>query len=307
MLRRAKKEDSRNTQIGMEVQPEGLAVAISEHANGLNRLQCHFLPFLDDSGLLEALQKFVSKHDLADKTAVFVLPEKEYSLLPSSIPAMSHEDMRVAARWKIKDMIDFSAEEAVLDIYEEPESGQRGSERSVYVVAAKRDHILKHIEQMRESELEPKAIDIGEMALRNVVAKLKENQQGVIVLHLAERSGLLVVIKEGEVYLSRRLNVGFDDLLLGDENIFEDIVLELQRSLDYFESHFSLALPGKLLVFPPDKLSGELITHINSQLRLEVEPLILEELPGYTIDTDEASQAHCLLAVGAALREEARA
>jgi MSHA biogenesis protein MshI len=97
--------------------------------------------------------------------------------------------------------------------------------------------------------------------------------------------------------------VGYADLETGDQYIFDNVVLELQRSLDYFERQFAQALPGKLLVYPPDRLSGEFILHVGSQINLVVEPLILEKMGGFTIDVDEDSQSSCLMAVGAALRE----
>jgi hypothetical protein len=40
---------------------------------------------------------------------------------------------------------------------------------------------------------------------------------------------------------------------------------------------------------------------------MKVEPLILERLAGYTLDLDAESPSRCLMAVGAALREEASA
>jgi hypothetical protein len=39
-------------------------------------------------------------------------------------------------------------------------------------------------------------------------------------------------------------------------------------------------------------------------MNLEVEPLILEKIPGFIFDNDEESQSRCLLAVGAALRDD---
>jgi hypothetical protein len=44
--------------------------------------------------------------------------------------------------------------------------------------------------------------------------------------------------------------------------------------------------------------------YINSHLKLDAEPLILEQLPDCTIEIDEISQTRCLQAIGAALREE---
>jgi hypothetical protein len=74
--------------------------------------------------------------------------------------------------------------------------------------------------------------------------------------------------------------------------------------MDFFESQFAQPMPPRLLVYPPDKLTGELTQYIYTELNMQVEPLILERLAGYTLDLDAESQSRCLLAVGAALREE---
>ena len=307
MLRKMKGKNEEHVTVGLDVQADGIAIAVARRSNKSKYLQCHFAPFLGGGSVAVEISKYIEKKGLTGKPAVFVLSSNEYSLLQNSFPKMTLDEMRDAARWKIKEFIDYPAEEAVVDVFEVPEAGQRGNERLLNVVAARKSFVKDHVDEMRKAELEPKAIDISELALRNVVSKLGENDVGIIVLHLTEHSGLLTVIKQSEVYLSRSLEVGFNDLLLGEEQIFEDIVLELQRSLDYFESRYGQVLPTKLLIFPPDKLSGELVMYINSHLRLDVEPLILEKLPGYVVEADEESQTRCLLAVGAALREEIKA
>lgn len=307
MLQRRKKKASDKITVGIDAQSDGLAVAVAKKGRENTRLRCEFVPFSGGGSQVAALNPIIQNHGLHGASAVLVMPESEYSLLQTSVPVMSLDEMRDAVRWKIGELVDFPLAQAVLDVFEVPESGQRGTERLLYVVATKRQYVQDHIGEIRRTDLSLTAIDIGELSLRNVIAKLHENDDGVVVLHLAERSGSLVFIKQSEVYLTRRLHVGFDDLLLGEESTYEDVVLELQRSLDFFESNFVQALPTKLLIFPPDKLTGELITHINSQLKLEVEPLILEKLPGYIVEADEQSQTRSLLAIGAALREEVAA
>jgi MSHA biogenesis protein MshI len=306
MLERLKRKRPEHSRVGIDLQSDGIAVAVVRQAgkSPISRLSCEFLPCDDPAEQLAAvMEKTVHKHDLRDQPVVLVLPHSEYSLLQTSVPALGLSEMRAAAGWKIGELIDYPVSDAVVDVFEYPESGQRGSERMLYVVASRATQIQSHVDRLRQSELELKAIDIPELVIRNVVTYLPENEQGVVVLSLAERSGLLVVIKQSEVYLTRRLELGFDDLLLGDPHTFDDLVLQLQRSLDFFESRFAQALPAKVLMFPPDKVSGELIMHVNSHLKLDVEPLILEQLPDFSIDMDEAGQTRCLNAIGAALRD----
>ncbi|MBN1378523.1 MAG: hypothetical protein JXA04_04755 [Gammaproteobacteria bacterium] len=306
MLERFKRKRAEFCTIGIDLQSDGVAVAIAQQPgkSTSTRLKCDFLPCDKPAEFAPVLDKLIQQRNLRDQPTVLVLPPGEYNLLQTSTPALSNSEMRAAASWKIGELIDYPAEQAVVEIFEYPESGQRGKERMLFVVAARAANIQDHVNQLRQSELKINAIDIGELALRNVVSRLPENEQGVVVLSLAERSGLLVVIKQSEIYLARRFDLGFDDLMLGDERMFDDLVLQLQRSLDFFESHFAQALPAKVLIFPPDKVSGELIMHINSHLKLDVEPLILEQLPNCSIEMDEISQTRCLQAIGAALREK---
>jgi MSHA biogenesis protein MshI len=305
MLERLKRKRVAHCTVGVDLHSDGIAVAIARRSNSGSpaRLSCEFLSCDNPADFAPVMEKLIQKRDLRGQPAVLLLPAGEYNLLQTSTPALNRAEMRAAAGWKIGELIDFPVEEAVVDIFEYPESGQRGTDRLLYVVAARASRIQSHVDQMRRSELDLQAVDIGELAIRNIVCKLPENEQGVVVLSLAERSGLLVVIKQSEVYVARRFDIGFDDLMLGDERQFDDLVLQLQRSLDFFERHFSQALPAKVLIFPPDKVSGELIMHINSHLKLDVEPLILEQLPGFTIELDESSQTRCLQAIGASLRE----
>lgn len=295
--------------VGIDLQPDGVAVAVVRPGDrgGTERMVCEFIPFSGGGSTASTIGPLVSKGGLRDCPAVLILPATEYSLLQTQTPQLSPDEMRAAARWKIGDLIDFPLEQAVVDAFELPESGQRGTDRLLYAVAARADDVQAHVSDMRAAHLDLKAIDIGEMALRNVVSRMPENEAGVVVLCLAERYGTLVFLKQDELYLTRRLEVGFDDLALGDEKVYDQVVLELQRSLDYFESHFAQALPTKLAIFPPDKLSGELLAYISDHLNLETEPLLIERLPGYSIEADEQSQTRCLWAVGAALRDIAEA
>ncbi len=304
MFERLKRKPAVHSSVGIDLQSDGIVVAVARNVrkSALVNLRCNFIPCDEPKDIQPALDKFVDNNNLKGQPTTLVLPPQEYSLLQTSTPALAHSEMMAAASWKIGELIDYPVADAVVDIFEFPETGQRGSDRKLYVIASHASNVESHITDVRHAQLDLNAIDIGELALRNVVSQLPVNEQGALVLSLAERSGLLVVIKQSEVYLARRFELGFDDLLLGDERMFDDLVLQLQRSLDFFESHFAQALPAKVLIFPPDKVSAELIAHINNHLNLHAEPLIIEKLPDHTIEADEVSQTRCLQAIGAALR-----
>ncbi|HEY3487988.1 MAG TPA: pilus assembly protein PilM [Gammaproteobacteria bacterium] len=297
------KKDVDPVAVGIDIHADGIALALKRQ-NGQATISCEFIPVKNPEEIPTALRQAVDKHRLKKQPTTVLLPQTMYSLLNTSSPAMQPEELRAAAKWKINELLPYPVENAVVDVVEYPQAGQRGTERMLYVVAANRADIQRSIDWVRGSDLALKSIDIGEFALRNVVSHLPENETGTIVLSLSEHSGLLVFVKQNEVYLARRLEVGFTDMLTGDQSINEAVVLELQRSMDFFESQFAQPMPPRLLVYPPDKLSSELTSFIFSQINMQVEPLILERLSGYKLDLDEESQSRGLLAVGAALRED---
>ncbi|HEX5054899.1 MAG TPA: pilus assembly protein PilM [Gammaproteobacteria bacterium] len=300
------KNDVDPVSVGIDIHADGIALALRRKGKP-STIKCEFIPVRNQSEIPQALKAAVDKHRLKKQHATVLMPSNLYNLLQTSSPALRPEELRAAARWKINELLPYPVENAVVDVFEYPKAGQRGTERMLYVVAANRADVQREVDWLQQSDLTLKSIDIGEFALRNVVSLLPENESGTIVLSLTEHQGLLVFVKQDEVYLARRLEFGYNDLLLGEQNIRGDLVLELQRSMDFFESQFAQPMPPRLLVYPPDKLTSELTQHIYTELNIQVEPLILERLAGYKLDLDAESQSRCLLAVGAALREEEEA
>jgi len=81
-------------------------------------------------------------------------------------------------------------------------------------------------------------------------------------------------------------------------------VLEIQRSLDYYESHYDTAAITELAITPTPEPLPALIDHLNTRLDLNVTPYVLTDL--LRCQTDHADITPALLAIGAALRQEAR-
>lgn len=293
--------------VGLEIRSDGIALACYE-GTGLICL-CDYLPLTDADDPGKILQQLVKKHRLQNVPTVALMPAGFYSLLQISSPPMRQAELRASIRWRVQELIPYPAEEAVVDVFEFPESGQRGVERTLYVVAARATDVAKNVTWIRQAELNLQALDIGELALRNILTRLKENALGAAVLYLAENSGLLVFIQDSELYLARRLEVGMRQVRMAAENgkyedIAEQVQLELQRSLDYFESHFIQPLPAKLLVFPHRKEIKPLLEQIQQNLNLEVMASNLQVFFADTSIPEEAMQAKCLLAMGAAMRED---
>ncbi|HQU14552.1 MAG: hypothetical protein B7Z66_02805 [Chromatiales bacterium 21-64-14] len=250
----------------------------------------------------ETLRAAEKSRGLRGADTVSVMDPSAYSLLLVEAPDVEPAELRAALRWRVKDMIDFHIDDAVIDVFDLPGGGQRGRARMMYAVAARTAQVRSQVDIFDEVGLDLSAIDIAELALRNVTAGLPEDASGVALLHLCGGTGLIVVTHQGHLYLARSLEV--DPSPGGEERALETLTLEIQRSLDYYESHFSQPPVKALVVAQAEDAGGDLAVALRQGLAVAVQPLDLGGLVDCVDPVDAGVAARCLPAIGAALRTE---
>lgn len=230
-----------------------------------------------------------------------------YSLLFVEAPDVPPSELRAAIRWRVKDLIDFHIDDAVIDVFEVPNQRLTGRNAMMYAVVARSSVVRERVALLTGAGLHLEVIDIPELALRNIASLLPEDIAGVALLYLGRRSGLITVTRQGTLYLSRRIELGWESLgsSTGEaQPRLDRIVVEVQRSLDYYESHFSQPSIGSVVVAPlPEPLQG-VPEYLGAQLGVAVRGMDLNALIDVEEPVPAADQYRCVLAVGAALRHE---
>jgi MSHA biogenesis protein MshI len=230
-----------------------------------------------------------------------------YSLLFVEAPDVPPTELRAAIRWRVKDLIDFHIDDAVIDVFEVPDQKATGKNAMMYAVVARASVVRQQIGLLTGAGLNLEVIDIPELALRNIASLLPEDVAGVALLYLSSRNGLITLTRQGTLYLSRRIETGWE-MLAGDQDKMESkldrVVVEIQRSLDYYESHFMQPAITNVVVTPlPDGLDG-VAEYLGDQLGVPVRSMDI----GSVIDAEQALsrdvQSRALVAIGAALRQE---
>ena len=86
------------------------------------------------------------------------------------------------------------------------------------------------------------------------------------------------------------------------QRTLDAIVLEVQRSLDYYESHFAKLAITSLVIAPlPYEIPG-MIKYLASALGLQVRLLDMNAILDVTTPLSEKQQSDCFFAIAAALR-----
>lgn len=304
LFKRTKKKDG---WLSVAVTRDGLAIAAIEHAAGARPLLRHAF-FSAGPATVETIDKAARDANAASRHVVTLLAGGDYQILNVEAPNVPRDELKTAIRWRLKDLLDFPALEATIDVLDIPLDANARAQQSVFAVAARNTVIQPRQKLFLDAKVELHAIDIPEMAQRNVSAMLEPEGRGVAMLSFGDDGGLLTVSYRGELYLSRRFDVTLAQLLEPDHDrkhqSFDKITLELQRSLDHFERQYSFISIAKL-VLGPSPVSG-LDDYLSSNLYTPVETLDLAALFDLSRTpelADKAQQQRFFLAIGAALRE----
>lgn len=295
---------------GVGLLPDGLCVVRIERATGRppTLTLADFRPW-GDQGQEKTLERVATDYDLARSRCTTVLDSNEYSLLLTEAPDVPPDELRAAIRWRIKELIDFHINDATLDVFETPGEKAAGRARSMYAVAARSSAIQKRADMMSAAGINLDVIDIPEMAQRNLAALLPEDARGVVLLSFAPAGGLITISKQSEIYLSRNIDIGLDALtqLSDSAGMFERIALEIQRSLDYYDSHFRQAPIATLALAPMPREVPGLVDYLKANLSANVITMDLTKLMECEVDLKPELQSACLTVLGAALRQEEKA
>jgi len=272
------------------------------------------------------LKQFVHDNKLENESITTSLLIAESNLVMLEKPEVAKDELRQAVRWRIKDSLSFDANAAIIDVFEIPGQKERGRTPLVYVTAAEKDFLKQRIKLLEEQNLKVESIDIAELAMRNVASLLAEDQQGVALLKLDATKGLMTLTQDSSLYLARNIDIGYNALsvtnsVLGENSndadglALEDglppaqqrsldaIVLEVQRSLDYCESHFAKHAINSLVIAPlPFEIPG-MVNYLASALGLQVRLLDLNAVLDVQTPISSEQQSSCFFAIAAALRE----
>ncbi|MDT8439244.1 MAG: pilus assembly protein PilM [Wenzhouxiangellaceae bacterium] len=234
-----------------------------------------------------------------------VLGPGMYQLLLVEAPDVDADELRQAVRWRIKDLIDFHIDDAVIDVFAIPGQQNRPSGKAqMYTVAARTGLIAELVKRVQQASLQLQVIDIAELALRNLGSLVDGEARGLVTLWLENEQGLLIVSRQGELFMTRHLNFGSDALAEGGSYSRDQVLLEIQRSLDYYTSHFAQPMPAVLRVLPGFAGDEELARHLDQDLEPSCALLDSSSL----IEIEPALEANvyeqALLAIGGALRRE---
>ena len=160
---------------------------------------------------------------LKGRKVVVMLRPEQYQLLQINSPPVAPEELRAAARYQIRDMLDVHIDDVTLDVFKVGDGQQKVNEQ-LFVVAAANAVIRQVLDLGDALNWSVRVIDIQEMAQRNLqtaATKLtgQTNRAEACLVLSDGHQALLTISANEELFYTRRLDLpqGFMEMAWGGE------------------------------------------------------------------------------------------
>jgi MSHA biogenesis protein MshI len=242
------------------------------------------------------LKTYVENNNLANTQCNIAFSISKYQLLQLDRPAVEDAELNQALQWAVKEQL-FSDDELVIDYFDPPAAVSNLKKLNV-VAISKRD-VLEVRNGVLKAGLALNIIGIEELATCNL---LVSSDDAIITLKQEGGGQLsLNIVKRNELFFSRRLrgyenlaNFSPEELKMG---VVDNLSLEIQRSMDYFESQLRQAPIKKVYISLDTTHQDALAEFIKEVIFVSVEKFI----PNVTKNTDMPIAPSSLASLGAAI------
>ena len=294
-----------NNRLGISFDAEHVSIAYAEiNPNGVSIQRCHSEPLKED--ISKSVKQALKHLNAPACPANVALNVEDSTIHKIERPNVPPEELDGSVLFMLKDRLSHGVEDTMVASIDYPKGCKHDDQ--LMAVEVHKSRILQIIDALHDADVDINAIDLTELNLGDMLEDDDTMTKGLAVLVEHSRGVSLLIYRNHALYLIRRVN-GISDLISclpapGNDQMAETLMLEIQRTFDYYDSLMGQPLPARLYLAPTIMDLTPLAEHLNDNLALSVEALDLNNI----IDSAEAmspTQQHDLLsAIAACYRED---
>ncbi|MCU4675053.1 hypothetical protein N7931_05340 [Catenovulum sp. 2E275] len=219
------------------------------------------------------LNQLLQNEFLKQSTLNIILPHEHYQLLVVDRPEVNEEELAQAIRYSAKDYLNTTLEEVAIDYFDIPI--QIFGQNKVNLVAARLKFLQPLIKVCLENCQKIHRITVSELAYQDLFAG--DQDASMLIIHQPNEELLIQIVKNGQLYFFRRIR-GYSKLneyteFEINQGAVDSLSIEIQRSLDYFESQLRQASVKRIYISVNSHLESVLIDKIGENFTMPVLPL----------------------------------
>lgn len=258
---------------GISLHPKFMRLVKGKVTNGIWQYTEHAEIEVESEDLwASTLDTLIKTHKLKEADCTLSLPFNRYQLLQIDKPAIPDEELGGALAWSIKDLVTIAQEDLIADFFHVaakiPMQGDK-----LNVVVTSRKVIMPLIDTFLKNKVELKGIVPEEMLIQNVVGK--NDTASLLLSQQTNEEVALQIVKKEQLYFARKLR-GFNRIHEYSaqelvEGLTDSLSLEVQRSMDYFESQLKQAPIKDILLALPTEHQSLIAEQIAEHFPIKVE------------------------------------
>lgn len=173
---------------------------------------------------------------------VLVLAPEHYQLVQLDKPSVPDSELLQALRWQLKELVSIPVDDMQIDYLDLPTPHQQQQARLQVVVSSKQ-LLQQMVALLQKKRIKIDTILPEEWALQSLAPE--QNYPTLCLSHQPDQDVSLMIIRAGQVCFSRRIRglqqlhkYSLEELQQG---VLDNLGLEVQRSVDYFEGQLKQA------------------------------------------------------------------
>lgn len=265
------------------LQAEQLKLVVVQR-NGLLVRKSETVRLLESHKLIPACVKLAQEVPKRTPLCLVLSPE-HYQLLQLDKPSVPAAEIQQALPWQIRDLVTIPPEDMVVDYCDVAEQSNQAQPR-IQVVVSSRGLLAPLCKSLQNNNITLQNIQPDEWLARNL---LPVQPQAVLLLsHQPGQDINIQIVRDGMMYVSRKLR-GFnriDLMTFADlrQGLLDNLLLEVQRSLDYFEGQLRQAPVKEILFLLATPELGAIVQYFVQNGFTQVRPMDLSAyLPGASL------------------------
>jgi MSHA biogenesis protein MshI len=232
--RKPEQAQSASMVAGLYMHPDHLKLVVLK-TSPLQVVKVETLLLQDNVSFIEQCLGLVA--ELPAKTELcLILSSDRYQIVQVDKPAVQSAELLMALQFSVRELVNTPLEDVLLDYMDLPEQTQQGSAK-VQVVVTSLSSLKGLCEELTAQKIKLTNIQPEEWLARNLLPKT----DGALMLltHQPTQEINLQIIRDQNILFSRKLR-GFNrinqyDLSELQQGMLDNLLLEVQRSLDYYE------------------------------------------------------------------------
>lgn len=282
-----------SNRVGIQISKTRISVAQLRVEDGIKPI---LRAYREIPAKAESLKRIVQELSIQGDECYIVLDHSDYGVITVEAPKVAESEMRDAVKWKIKGLIDIPVEQAVIDVFPIPAGvNVRRGPSQIFVVSAATDTVNAHAKMVKQAGLKLVAVDIAELAIRNIVRRLTAEQNGLMTITYLEDRVLIGLYQGGQLYLSTQI-------VRSSEQMQDKINTDISRALDYYDRNFGAPSVSRILVWPPKMVTPEQEERALELFGSNLQSFNASELFDIPAGTNISESSTALMAIGGALR-----